>query len=77
MGTAFAGGGGTMGEGGAYYIFWMLNRPILPNRTWTEILHHRPLRDLDRFATGKDLPEWNTIMDHSRNDEYWRTTGWD
>ncbi len=76
MGTAFAEGGGTLGEGSAYYIFFMLNQPILPNRTWTEILHHRPLRDLDRFATGKDLPQWNTFVDHSRNDEYWQRQDW-
>jgi hypothetical protein len=62
MGTAFAEGGGTLGEGSAYYIFFMLNQPILPNRTWTEILHHRPLRDLDVFATGKDLPQWNADL---------------
>lgn len=74
MGTAIT--EGTFGEGGAYYIFWMLNQPILPNRTWTEILHHRPLRDLDRFATGKDLSQWKTLMDHSRNDEYWKRQDW-
>lgn len=74
MGTAIT--EGTFGEGGAYYIFWMLHQPILPNRTWTDILHHRPLRDLDRFATGKDLPQWKTLMDHPRNDEYWRRQDW-
>jgi putative CocE/NonD family hydrolase len=74
MGTAIS--NGTFGEGGAYYIFWMLNQPILPNRRWTEILHHRPLRDLDRFATGKDLPQWKTLMDHSRNDAYWKRQDW-
>ena len=74
MGTAIT--EGTFGEGGAYYIFWMLNQPILPNRTWTDILHHRPLRDLDRFATGKDLPQWKTLMDHPRNDEYWKRQDW-
>ena len=74
MGTAIT--EGTFGEGGAYYIFWMLNQPILPNRTWTEILHHRPLRDLDRFATGKDLSQWKTLMDHTRNDEYWKQQDW-
>lgn len=74
MGTAIT--EGTFGEGGAYYIFWMLHQPILPNRTWTEILHHRPLRDLDRFATGKDLPQWKTLMDHPLNDAYWKRQDW-
>ena len=74
MGTAIT--EGTFGEGGAYYIFWMLHQPILPNRTWTEILHHRPLRDLDRFATGKDLPQWKTLMDHPMNDAYWKRQDW-
>ena len=77
MGTALGDPpGGTFGEGGAYYIFWMLNQPILPSRTWTEILHHRPLRDLDRFATGKDLPQWKTLLDHPRNDDYWKQQDW-
>lgn len=77
MGTALGDPpGGTMGEGGAYYIFWMLNQPILPNRSWSDILHHRPLRDLDRFATGKDLTQWKTLLDHPRNDEYWKRQDW-
>ncbi len=78
MGTAFSDQpywGGTTGEA-ADYIFFMLNQPVLPNRTWTQILHHRPLRDLDRFATGKDLPQWNTLMDHLRNDAYWQRQDW-
>ena len=77
MGTALGDPpGGTFGDGGAYYIFWMLNQPILPSRTWTEILHSRPLRDLDRFATGKDLPQWKTLLDHPRNDDYWKQQDW-
>jgi putative CocE/NonD family hydrolase len=54
----------------------MLNQPILPSRTWTEILQSRPLRDLDRFATGKDLPQWKTLLDHPRNDDYWKQQDW-
>jgi uncharacterized protein len=77
MGTALGDPpGGAIGEGGAYYIFWMLNQPILPNRTWTDILHYRPLRDLDRFATGKDLAQWKTILDHPLNDDYWKRQDW-
>jgi uncharacterized protein len=77
MGTALGDPpGGTFGEGGAYYIFWMLNQPVLPTRTWSDILHYRPLRDLDRFATGKDLRQWKTLLDHPRNDEYWKRQDW-
>lgn len=77
MGTALGDPpGGTVGDGGAYYIFWMLNQPVLPGRTWTEILHSRPLHDLDRFATGKDLPQWKTLLDHPRNDDYWKQQDW-
>jgi hypothetical protein len=68
--------GGTFVEGMAYYIFWMLDTRILPNRTWTEILHHRPLIDLDQFATGKDIPQWNTMLEHTTNDDYWRQQDW-
>ncbi len=77
MGTALGDPpGGAFGDGGAYYIFWMLNQPILSSRTWTEILQYRPLRDLDRFATGKDLPQWKTLLDHPRNDDYWKQQDW-
>ena len=78
MGTAFSDEpywGGTTGEA-ADYVFFMLNQPVLRNRTWPQILRHRPLRDLDRFGTGKDLPQWNTLMDHLRNDGYWQRQDW-
>lgn len=79
MGTVFSdqpymGGGFVLGL--AYYMFWMLNEPILPDRTWTEILAHRPLMDIDEFATGKDLPEWNAILANWSNDEYWQPQDW-
>jgi hypothetical protein len=78
MGTAFADEpfwGGTTGEA-QDYVFFMLNQPVLKNRTKSEILHYRPLRDLDRFATGKDLPQWKTLLDHLHNDDYWRRQDW-
>ena len=56
MGTALGDPpGGTLGEGGAYYIFWMLNQPILPSRTWTEILHSRPAPAASRELTGGEI----------------------
>jgi putative CocE/NonD family hydrolase len=79
MGTAFSDqpfmGGGFVG-GVAYYMFWMLDKPILPNRTWTEILHYRPLIDIDEYATGQDIPQWNTLLEHWTNDDYWKKQDW-
>jgi putative CocE/NonD family hydrolase len=78
MGTAFSDQpywGGTTGEA-SEYVFFMLNQPILPKRTSTEIERYRPLRDLDRFATGKDIPQYNTLLDHSRMDAYWERQNW-
>ena len=79
MGTAFSDqpyrGGGFV-EGMAYYAFYMLDKPILPGRSWTDILHHRPLIDIDRYATGEDIPQWNALFEHSRNDEYWQVQDW-
>jgi putative CocE/NonD family hydrolase len=79
MGTVFSdqpymGGGFVLGL--AYYMFWMLDEPILPGRTWTEILAHRPLVDIDEFATGNDLPQWNALLENWRNDEYWQAQDW-
>jgi putative CocE/NonD family hydrolase len=68
--------GGGFIEGLAYYCFWMLNTPILENRTWTEILRHRPLIEIDSYATGRDIPQWNTIMEHWRRDDYWSRQDW-
>ena len=79
MGTAFGDqpyrGGGVL-EGIAYYVFWMLNKSVLPGRNWTDIVHHRPLIDIDEFATGEDLPEWNTFFEHSTKDSYWQRQNW-
>lgn len=79
MGTAFSDqpfmGGGFV-EGLAYYMFWMLDVPILPDRTWIDILHHRPIADMDVFATGRDIRQWNEMVDHWRNDTYWKRQDW-
>lgn len=79
MGTVFSDqpywGGGFV-QGTAYYIFWMLNQPTRPGVSWTDIMHHRPLMTLDEFATGKDIPQWNVMLQHWRNDAYWRPQDW-
>lgn len=79
MGTAFSDqpfmGGGFV-EGLAYYMFWMLDKPILENRNWTEILKHRPLVDIDKFATGEEIPAWNKLFEHWVNDSYWQKQNW-
>lgn len=79
MGTAFSDQpfwGGTMVEGMAYYMLFMLDRKLLPGRTWSEVLRHRPLVDLDRFATGEDIAQWDTMLAHQTNDAYWRRQDW-
>ncbi len=80
MGTMFSDqpywGGGFV-NGNTYYITWMLNKqPIRDGLSWTDVLHHRPLVDIDVFATGEDLPQWNAIMEHSHNDAYWARQNW-
>jgi len=79
MGTVFSDqpymGGGFV-EGFAYYSFWMMDKPILPGKSWTDILHHRPFIEIDSFATGEDLPQWNTVMQHWTNDAYWKKQDW-
>jgi hypothetical protein len=45
MGTVFSDQpymGGSFVQGMAYYMFFMLNEPLLPGRTWSEVMHHRP-----------------------------------
>ncbi len=79
MGTVFSDQpymGGSFVEGMAYYTLWMLDQKLLPQRTWTEILHHRPLMDIATFATGKVVPQWTTMLEHQTNDDYWRRQDW-
>ncbi|CAF2935123.1 unnamed protein product [Rotaria sp. Silwood2] len=41
-----------------------------PNpKTW---LNHRPLRTLDVFAVGRELPLYRTFLDHPTYDDFWR-----
>jgi uncharacterized protein len=79
MGTAFADqpyvGGGLL-VGMAYYAFWMNNRPLLPGRTWTDVLAHRPLIDLDTFGTGVNIPAWDAQLLNASNGDYWRRQDW-
>jgi putative CocE/NonD family hydrolase len=79
MGTAFGDqpymGGGFV-EGIAFYMFWMLDHPKLPERNWTDIFHHRPLSDIDVYATGRDIWQWNNALEHWSNDEFWQRQDW-
>jgi putative CocE/NonD family hydrolase len=79
MGTAFADqpyvGGGLL-VGMAYYQFFMHARSLLPGRTWTEVIAHRPLVDLDSFATGTNLPNWDMQVLNATNGDYWRRQDW-
>ncbi len=79
MGTAFADqpyvGGGLL-VGMAYYAFFMNNRSLLPGRTWTEVLAHRPLIDLDTFGTGVNIPAWDAQLQNASNNAYWARQDW-
>jgi uncharacterized protein len=79
MGTAFSDQpymGGSFVEGMLYYMLYMLDLKVLPGRHWTDILHHRPLVTMDDYATGQDIPGWNTFWDHQTNDDYWARQDW-
>lgn len=79
MGTAFADQpyvGGGMLIGMAYYTFWMHQRPLLPGRTWTEVLAHRPLVTLDDFGTGANLPDWDRMVTNAINGPAWKGQDW-
>jgi hypothetical protein len=79
MGTAFADqpyvGGGLL-VGMAYYQFFMHERRLLPGRTWTEVLAHRPLVELDNFGTGANLPNWDLHVVNAANADYWKRQDW-
>ena len=79
MGTAFGDQpymGGTFLMGSAFYIFWMNQKPLLPGRTWTDIFRHRPIIDIDVYATGEDIPLWNRMVEQASKDTYWKSQDW-
>jgi putative CocE/NonD family hydrolase len=79
MGTAFTDqpyvGGGLL-VGWAYYLFWLHDRKLLPGRTWTDVLAHRPLVTLDDYATGGNIPNWDRQVLNSTNGPYWKGQDW-
>ena len=79
MGTAFADQpyvGGGMLVGMAFYTFWMHDRKLLPGRTWTDVLAHRPLLTIDDFGTGRNLPNWDSQVEHAINGPLWKDQDW-
>lgn len=79
LGTAFGDQpylGGTFIQGTPFYLFWMHGRKLLPGRSWSDVLRHRPIRDLDVYATGAELPAWRDTVGHWLNDDYWRRQDW-
>ncbi len=79
MGTAFSDQpymGGTFVQGIAYYEFWMMNKGLLEGRTWPDVFRHRPIIDIDRYATGEDIPLWNELIENATNSDFWRVQDW-
>jgi hypothetical protein len=79
MGTAFADqpyvGGGLL-VGMAYYAFMMHEQQLLPGRSWTEVLAHRPLVTLDDFGTGSNIPDWDRLVRNTINGPAWKVQDW-
>ena len=79
MGTAFTDQpyvGGGMLVGMAYYAFWMHDRKLLPGRTWTDVLAHRPLVTLDDYATGSSVASWDNQVLNAVNGPFWKGQDW-
>ncbi len=79
MGTAFAdqpyvGGGMLMGM--AYYTFFMHDRKLVPGRTWSDVLAHRPLVTLDDFGSGQNIPNWDRQVENATNGAFWKSQDW-
>lgn len=79
MGTMFSDQsimGGTYTSGGFMFHLMMLNKKLLPGRTWSDVFRYRPLIDMDEYATGEDIPVWNREVTHALNNEHWRSQNW-
>ncbi len=76
MGTAFSDAfyvGGSFNQWATVYGIERLGKKILPGLTWDEIFRHRPLIEIDTFATGEDIPQLDDELKHSCNDDYWKS----
>ena len=73
-------------DNGAFQLQWALNwigsslniayPPAVEShpdaKSW---LNHRPLRTLDVYAVGRELPLYRTFLNHSTYDDFWRPIG--
>lgn len=68
---------------GAFGLYWALNwvglslninysSPIDPHPDPKLWLNQRPLRTLDVYAIGRELPLYRTFIDHPTYDDFWR-----
>ena len=56
---------------GLLHLF-MHERPLVPGRTWTEVMAHRPIVTLDDFGTGSNLPDWDRLVLNTTNGPSWK-----
>ncbi|CAF4070240.1 unnamed protein product, partial [Rotaria sp. Silwood1] len=73
-------------DNGAFALSWSLNwigsnlnimkpRAVEPHSNPMTWLNHRPLRTLDVYAIGRELPLYRTFLDHPTYDDFWRKIG--
>lgn len=71
---------GVMESGTMAWLFAMSQKkfqPALMERDdWDEVLAHRPISDIPRYALGHSIRCWDQWMEHPCMDEYWEQANW-
>ena len=68
--------GGGFQTGLVRYILFASGLKLRPGVTWSEVLRHRPLIDIDKFALGSESPTLRTCLQHPNYDDYWAQDDW-
>jgi len=59
--------------GGAFRLGWQTRWTLAPPSTLDQdvLRWHLPLRDMDVFSGGQEIPFWRDVLSHPRDDAFW------
>jgi putative CocE/NonD family hydrolase len=72
--------GGMLASGVLAWSFAMTTRKVdvkqFKRDDWDEVLAHRPIGDIPKYALGYDVPFFTRWIQHEQYDDFWRHSDW-